>query len=279
MKLFILFFILSMVLNGCSLFTPENKTSDEVEKKNTEQVIEPGSDAYYMNIAKDLYTAQQYKQAYQISSVLAEKNNVEAQYLLGYLHYYGQGVPVDIKQGSKWISAAADAGYRPAIEALVLIKHGLTPDNKCSSVNLLSENTKAVEQPVINKKADKSLVVSNELKKGEVLITPKTNSIIDNTEKAELSETDKITIELSKTKSEQITLDYAENFKEKNPELKDYVITYKSKDSPYSYGVGFNLFENISDAEIVLKNMQFRLNDTTLFIKNIENYTLLTIDE
>ena len=279
MKLFILFFILSIVLNGCSLFTPENKTSDEYEKKSTEQVIEPGSDAYYMNIAKDLYTAQQFKQAYQISSVLAEKNNVEAQYLLGYLHYYGQGVPVDIKQGSKWISTAADAGYRPAIEALVLIKHGLTPDNKCSSVNLLSENTKAVEQPVINKKTEKPTVVSNELKTGEILITPKTNSIIDNTQKAELSGSDKITIQLIKTKSEQVTLDYVENFNEENPELKDYVIAYKSKDSPYSYGVGFNLFEKISDAEIVLKNMQFRLNDETIFIKNIENYTLLTVDK
>ncbi|MCU7801339.1 MAG: hypothetical protein KZQ70_14710 [gamma proteobacterium symbiont of Lucinoma myriamae] len=179
MKSFILFFTLSLMLGGCTATTPENKDTYDQPRMNMEQEPEPGSDAFYLNIAKDLYVAQQYKQAYQITTGLAEKNNPEAQYLLGYLYYYGQGVPVDIKQGSKWIAISADSGYRPAIEALVLIKHGLTPDNKCSSVKLSPQ-----EESVVKKDVDsaativKNKEVSNEtieLNKGEVLITPKTN--------------------------------------------------------------------------------------------------------
>jgi len=179
MKLLFLFFTLGLMLGGCTAITPKNKDTYDQPRMNKEQQPEPGSDAFYLNIAKELYVAQQYKQAYQITTGLAEKNNAEAQYLLGYLYYYGQGVPVDIKQGSKWISISADSGYRPAIEALVLIKHGLTPDNKCSPVNLAPQEETIVKKDVDNvstiEKNEEVAHETIELNKGEVLITPKTN--------------------------------------------------------------------------------------------------------
>jgi len=153
MKLIVLLLIM-LTVNGCSLLTSETSNDKSSSNKQLSEDIgektTPGTDDFYMNIAKDLYTAEQYKQAYQISAELAKKNNVEAQYLLGYLYYYGQGVPLDVKQGIKWISASANSGYRPAIEALVLIKHGLTPDNKCPSIDFYSDSIKRNKKSLNN---------------------------------------------------------------------------------------------------------------------------------
>lgn len=124
------FCLTGLVLTGCS-FPAYYDDSEDVSQLIAQ---EEANDEYYLKIAKDLYTAQQYTQAYQITSKLAEKNNPAAQYLLGYLTYYGQGVTADKEQGTKLIQIAADAGYRPAIEGLVMINHGLTPDNKCEPV-------------------------------------------------------------------------------------------------------------------------------------------------
>lgn len=169
--------ILGLFLSSCSSTSVLDKGSESnIEKISTSTPAE--SDTYYLQIAKDLYVARQYKQAYQISSKLAEKNNAEAQYLLGYLLYYGQGVPADIKQGTKWINISADADYRPAIEALVLIKHGLTPDNKCPSNIELPETN--IENSVKKKQPEnKDLITkSHKLKEGELIVTPQGNAIL-----------------------------------------------------------------------------------------------------
>ncbi|MCU7940279.1 MAG: SEL1-like repeat protein [gamma proteobacterium symbiont of Bathyaustriella thionipta] len=289
MKLFLLFFTISIILSGCNASIPKNENLQELSKTNAEQEIEPGSDAYYLNIAKDLYAAQQYKQVYKITTALAEKNNVEAQYLLGYLYYYGQGVPVDIKQGEKWITRAADSDYRPAIEALVLIKHGLTPDNKCLSVDLDPEKNvvekQGVEKATINISSKSSSLMSNELKEGDVLITPKNNKAVQentvkkpqNIEVVRSTKTwNRYTIQLIKTGNKQNTRDYANNFKNKYPDLKDYIITYQSKEKWRSFGVGFSTFENYSEAKIALNNLKSRLNDSTLFVKHLENYKAIS---
>lgn len=135
MKQISLILLLGFLLSGCQTMSlwdePEAIQDPSNIENNTKKTL--SDDADYLNIAKELYVAGQYKQAYQIASKLAEKGSPEAQYLLGYLVYYGQGVARDKEQGSKWIQMAADAGYRPAIEGHVMIKHGLTPDNKCET--------------------------------------------------------------------------------------------------------------------------------------------------
>ena len=119
-----------LVVSGCN-----SMPVTEAPVIQTESVTANESDdGYYLSIAQELYTAKQYKQTYQIARKLADKGNYEAQYLLGYLIFYGQGVTEDKELGKKWIQKSADAGYRPAIEGLVLINHGLTSEYTCVPV-------------------------------------------------------------------------------------------------------------------------------------------------
>lgn len=111
--------------------------SDEaIEQTDTLELASNSDDAEYLTIAKDLFTAKQYKQSYRIVRKLAQRNNPEAHYLLGYMLYYGYGVKADKQQGAKWIKQAADAGNRSAIEAQVMIQYNLTPDKKCPAPDL-----------------------------------------------------------------------------------------------------------------------------------------------
>ena len=270
MKLLFLFVMLSLFLSGCNStpFISENSEKD-IESDSSSASI--GADAYYMQIAKDLFVARQYKQAYQIAINLAEKNNAEAQYLLGYMLYYGHGVPADTEQGTKWINVSADTGYRPAIEALVLIKHGLTPDNKCSSVNLLPEAK--IKDDELSKKSELNL------KGGEILITPqgtqsKTNKTVDYVQSDK--KWNRYTIQLVITESKQYAENYMQNFKNQYPDLSDYIIAYQSKNHVQQkvrqYGVGFSTFEKIEDAQIVLEEIKKRLDNPKMWIRKLEKF-------
>ncbi len=126
MKFYLL--IAVVFLSGCQYMTADTDTEDTNEKSIA---INNSDDEEYLKIAKELFVAKQYKQSYQIARKLAQKDNPEAHYLLGYLLYYGYGVKADQEEGAKWIQKSADTGYRPAIEALVMIQYNLTPDKKC----------------------------------------------------------------------------------------------------------------------------------------------------
>lgn len=62
-----------------------------------------------------------YKEAFHQLLPLAVKGNAEAQYAVGYMYYYGYGVPEDTESGMFWMSKAADQHYSPAIQALQII--------------------------------------------------------------------------------------------------------------------------------------------------------------
>lgn len=135
-----LFWLISFIfLAGCQSMGMSDET--EIQSKSAAQSdiqeMPDSDDKEYLSIAKDLFAAKQYKQSYQIVRRLAQKNNPEAHYLLGYMMYYGYGVKADKKLGAQWIKKAADAGNRSAIEALVMIQYKLTPDKKCSVDNLM----------------------------------------------------------------------------------------------------------------------------------------------
>ena len=134
MRYFILLTILPSLLltGGCQYLGVDEETDSEQKPINT---TKDTNDDEYLQIAKDLFVAKQYKQAYRMAKKLAQNNNPEAHYLLGYLLYYGYGVKADKEQGKIWIKKAADTGYRPAIEALVMIQYNLTPDKKCPTDN------------------------------------------------------------------------------------------------------------------------------------------------
>ena len=68
------------------------------------------------------FKVQNYRAAFIRLMPEAEKGNAEAQYAVGYMYYYGQGVVEDKKKAWKWINLAAKAGQTDAIAAAKLLK-------------------------------------------------------------------------------------------------------------------------------------------------------------
>lgn len=68
------------------------------------------------------FKAGHYRQAYLRLKPEAEEGQRDAQYAVGYMYYYGQGVVEDRNQAHYWICKAAHAGQPEAIEALKRIK-------------------------------------------------------------------------------------------------------------------------------------------------------------
>ena len=67
------------------------------------------------------FKAQDYRQAFIRLKPQAEKGQPDAQYAVGYMYYYGQGVVEDREQAWHWITCAANAGQPDAIEAVHIL--------------------------------------------------------------------------------------------------------------------------------------------------------------
>lgn len=98
----IFLFLLMLMLGGCA--TPSLWTFSELQQ------------------GKRYFDAGLYVNAMQILLPLAVDGSVEAQYAVGYMYYYGYGVPQDMQTGYFWIDRAAKQRYAPALEALRLIE-------------------------------------------------------------------------------------------------------------------------------------------------------------
>ena len=72
------------------------------------------------------FKRQDYRQAFIRLMPEAEKGQADAQYAIGYMYYYGQGVVEDRKKAYIWIHRAADAGQADAVKALGLIARSRT---------------------------------------------------------------------------------------------------------------------------------------------------------
>lgn len=68
--------------------------------------------------AETAYLAGDYPQALRILKPLAEQGDAEAQYILGYMYYYGQGVESDPRVARDWINKSAVQGHDKARIAL-----------------------------------------------------------------------------------------------------------------------------------------------------------------
>jgi TPR repeat protein len=71
-----------------------------------------------MSQAKAAYDAGNFAEAAEMLRPLAENGNADAQYSLGYLYFYGKGVPEDRAQGTFWIRKAAEQKQPLALRAL-----------------------------------------------------------------------------------------------------------------------------------------------------------------
>lgn len=68
------------------------------------------------------FKVQNYRAAFIRLMPEARKGNPEAQYAIGYMYYYGEGVVESRDKAEEWISKAAKAGQPDAINALKLLK-------------------------------------------------------------------------------------------------------------------------------------------------------------
>ena len=75
--------------------------------------------------AEATYYRGDYADAMRLMTPLAEGGDRQAQYLIGFMHERGQGVPKDYLEAAKWYGQAADLGHPFAQNNLgVLYKHG-----------------------------------------------------------------------------------------------------------------------------------------------------------
>ncbi len=68
------------------------------------------------------FREQNYRHAFVRLKPLANKGQPDAQYAVGYMYYYGEGVIEDRKKAYLWISRAASAGQPEALKAIKILK-------------------------------------------------------------------------------------------------------------------------------------------------------------
>jgi TPR repeat protein len=69
------------------------------------------------------FQVQDYRQAFIRLKPEAKKGQPDAQYAVGYMYYYGQGVVENRKKAWYWITSAANAGQSDAQEAVKIFGH------------------------------------------------------------------------------------------------------------------------------------------------------------
>ena len=67
------------------------------------------------------FQVQDYRSAFIRLKPEADKGNADAQYAVGYMYYYGQGVVGDRKKAWYWITCAAKAGQADAQMAVKIL--------------------------------------------------------------------------------------------------------------------------------------------------------------
>jgi TPR repeat protein len=79
-----------------------------------------------MAAAEAAWQAEDYPRALVLLRQEAVRGNATAQYALGYMYYWGQGVEPDLEQALVWIQRAAENGSDEAVEALGTLAGSIT---------------------------------------------------------------------------------------------------------------------------------------------------------
>ncbi|EKD73606.1 MAG: hypothetical protein ACD_45C00253G0004 [uncultured bacterium] len=77
---------------------------------------------YGLWMGKASFRSGDYKEAFHQLLPVAVSGQPEAQYAIGYMYYYGYGVPQDYESGIFWMNQAAKQHYPPAVKALNMIQ-------------------------------------------------------------------------------------------------------------------------------------------------------------
>ena len=78
------------------------------------------STAQFMK-AKAAYLAYDFPVAFPLMLKEANGGNPNAQYAVGYMYFYGQGVVINYEESLKWIRKAAEQGNKKAFKALAIV--------------------------------------------------------------------------------------------------------------------------------------------------------------
>lgn len=72
------------------------------------------------------FKAQDYRRAFIRLKSEADKGQPDAQYAVGYMYYYGQGVVEDRRKAWFWITSAAKVGQPDAVQAVKILGCDIT---------------------------------------------------------------------------------------------------------------------------------------------------------
>jgi TPR repeat protein len=76
---------------------------------------------------KALFLNKQYAEAAGVLLPLAQQGHLDAQYTVGYMYFYGHGLPRNLKEANRWITTAAARGHAKAQEALQMMDAQQSP--------------------------------------------------------------------------------------------------------------------------------------------------------
>jgi len=77
--------------------------------------------AYNLKEGIGSFKIQDYRRAFIRLLPEANKGQPDAQYAVGYMYYYGEGVTEDKQKALYWIKCAADAGQPDAVMAMKIL--------------------------------------------------------------------------------------------------------------------------------------------------------------
>ena len=115
MRYLLLLLLAAVMLTGCA--TSKKKTPIPTQPK----VTSPATMSE-LEQGKRLFQDGYYKRAMEQLLPIAAEGNMEAQYAVGYMYYYGFGAAQDTASGHFWIQRSADQHYEPAAKALAIMQ-------------------------------------------------------------------------------------------------------------------------------------------------------------
>lgn len=201
-------FLLSLIvlLNvACSNSTEPPPKGTPLAKWTDEQLVAKG---------KQAFEAANYKSSLPYLREAAKRDNPDAQYALGFMHYYGLAGQRNLELAQDLIRRSAEKGHQPAVRALRLFiatKSNLTVDSNKSTYiakntaqskpdsNLLADNTtNAITKTKISDvKTNKTIITK------PVEIAQKTSDTKDPVQKKSSQQTKQMPAKLSNTQPAQ----------------------------------------------------------------------------
>jgi TPR repeat protein len=114
MRRILLLTLVTLFMAGCA-----TKKTQEIPKQP--RITSPATTSQ-LEQGKRLFQDGFYKRAMEQLLPIAAEGNMEAQYAVGYMYYYGFGAAQDTESGNFWIRRSADQNFGPAIKALAIMQ-------------------------------------------------------------------------------------------------------------------------------------------------------------